>query len=46
MKQIIPFQKELLLKTKVSEVTSISLDHNLTLNEDNLIMSCFIVDQE
>ena len=37
MKQIIPFKKELLFKTKVSEITSISLEHNLSLKEADLI---------
>lgn len=41
MKQIIPFQKELLFKTKVSEITSISLEHNLSLKEDHLIKGQF-----
>ena len=41
MKQIIPFQKELLFKTKVSEITSISLEHNLSLKEDHLIKGEF-----
>lgn len=41
MKQIIPFQKELLFKTKVSEITSISLEHTLTLTEDDIISGQF-----
>ena len=41
MRQIIPFQKELLFKTKVSEITSISLEHNLSLKEDHLIKGEF-----
>jgi len=40
MKQIIPFKKELLLKTKVSEITSISLEHNFKI-EDDLITGNF-----
>jgi len=43
MKQIIPFKKELLFKTKVSEITSISLEHNLSLKEDDLISGEFII---
>lgn len=43
MKQIIPFKKELLFKTKVSEITSISLEHTLTLKEDDLISGEFHV---
>lgn len=41
MKQIIPFKKELLFKTKVSEITSISLEHTLTLKQDDLISGEF-----
>lgn len=41
MKQIIPFKKQLLFKTKVSEITSISLEHTLTLKEDDLISGEF-----
>ena len=43
MKQIIPFKKELLFKTKVSEITSISLEHNLSLKEADLISGEFII---
>lgn len=43
MKQIIPFKKELLFKTKVSEITSISLEHNLSLTNDDLISGEFII---
>ena len=41
MRQIIPFKKELLFKTKVSEITSISLYHTLYLKESNLISGEF-----
>lgn len=41
MKQIIPFKKELLFKTKVSEITSISLEHTLNLKKDDLISGEF-----
>lgn len=41
MKQIIPFKKDLLFKTKVSEITSISLEHTLTLKKDDLISGEF-----
>ena len=43
MKQIIPFKKELLFKTKVSEITSISLEHNLSLTEDDLVSGEFVI---
>ena len=39
MKKIIPFVKELNFKTKVSEITSISLEHNITLKESDLMLS-------
>lgn len=41
MKQIIPFKKELLFQTKVSEITSISLEHTLSLRNDTLISGEF-----
>ena len=41
MKQIIPFQKELLFKTKVSEITSISLEHTLSLTSEDLVSGEF-----
>lgn len=41
MKQIIPFKKELLFKTKVSEITSISLEHTLSLKSDDFISGEF-----
>jgi len=34
MEQIIPFQKDIIFKTKVNEVTSISLEHTLKLEDD------------
>lgn len=43
MKQIIPFKKELLFKTKVSEITSISLEHTLTLKENDLVSGEFYI---
>ncbi len=37
MKKIIPFEKDLIFKTRVSEVTSISLEHSLDfVNEDEI----------
>lgn len=41
MKQIIPFKKELLFKTRVSEITSISLEHTLSLKNNELISGEF-----
>ena len=43
MKQIIPFKKELLFKTKISEITSISLEHTLALKDDDLISGEFYI---
>lgn len=36
MRQIIPFKKDLLFKTKVSEITSISLEHNFKIEDDTI----------
>lgn len=41
MRQIIPFKKELLFKTKISEITSISLEHTLSLRGHNLVSGEF-----
>ena len=41
MRQIIPFKKELLFKTKVSEITSISLEHTLNIKQEDLISGEF-----
>ena len=43
MKQIIPFKKELLFKTKVSEITSISLEHTLSLTSDDSVSGNFYI---
>ena len=43
MRQIIPFKKELLLSTKINEVTSISLEHTLSLKEDTKVTGEFII---
>jgi len=41
MKQIIPFKKELLFKTKVSEITSISLEREIEVEEEGIISGVF-----
>ena len=41
IKKIIPFEKELLFKTKVCEITSISLEHKINQIEDDLISGIF-----
>ena len=34
MKNIIPFKKDVIFKTNISEVTSISLENNLSIKDD------------
>lgn len=46
MKKIIPFEKEIILKTQIAEVTSISLEHSLKKEEDNKISGEFLLDGE
>lgn len=46
MKQIIPFSKELLFDTKISEITSISLEHDLKLDHDDSVVGNFYVSGE
>lgn len=41
MKQIIPFKKELPFKTKVSEITSISLERELEVLDDGIVSGVF-----
>ena len=41
IKKIIPFEKELLFKTKACEITSISLEHKINQIEDDLISGIF-----
>lgn len=43
MKKIIPFKKEIMFKTNVSEIVSISLENNLHKGKDNLITGNFII---
>ena len=35
MKQIIPFKKDLLFKTTVNEITSISLEHQIMIKKED-----------
>jgi len=42
MRQIVPFKKDLLFKTKVSEITSISLEHNVKIEDDTIGGEFFI----
>ena len=46
MKKIIPFSKELVFKTQVSEITSISLEHHYEMEGDDLIAGYFVVSGE
>lgn len=46
MKKIIPFKKEILFNTNVYEITSISLEHNLSVNSDNYISGSFYINGE
>ena len=46
MKKIISFKKDVILNTPISEITSISLEHNLKVDNDNLITGEFIVSGE
>lgn len=43
MKKIVPFKKEMLFNTNVSEITSISLENNLCVKDKNLISGDFII---
>ena len=46
MKKIIPFKKEMLFNTNVSEITSISLEHDLKVKSSNLISGNFFINGE
>ncbi len=43
MKQIIPFKKELMFKTKVSEITSISLEHEISSKNNGVLKGNFVI---
>ena len=43
MKKIVPFTKDLMFKTKIGEITSISLDHTLKL-DNNFVSGEFLID--
>lgn len=43
MKQTIPFTKDITFKTKIKELTSISLDNDLTLKGEDLIVGNFYI---
>ena len=46
MKKIVPFKKEMLFNTNVSEITSISLEQTLGVKDNNLISGDFIISGE
>lgn len=46
MKKIIPFKKDIIFKTNLAEVNSISLEHTLHIEKENLITGEFIVSGE
>lgn len=43
MKKIVPFKKDIMFKTNIAEITSISLEHTLKPTDNNLITGEFIV---
>lgn len=43
MKKIIPFKKDIIFKTNLAEITSISLEHSLHKQDDELITGSFII---
>ncbi len=43
MRKIIPFKKEIIFKTNLSEITSISLEHTLQVDKTNMVTGEFIV---
>lgn len=43
MKKIVPFKKEIIFKSNLSEITSISLEHSLHYEANNLITGEFII---
>lgn len=42
MKQVVPFKKDIIFKSKISEITSISLEHSLEVDED-MVSGDFII---
>lgn len=46
MKKLIPFKKEMLFKNNVSEITSISLEHDLKTIEQHLVSGSFYINGE
>ena len=46
MRKIIPFEKEIVFDTPINEITSISLEHTLSLEDDNVISGDFHINGE
>ena len=46
MKKIIPFKKEIIFKTNLAEITSISLEHSLKKQDEHLIAGSFSLNGE
>lgn len=46
MNKIIPFKKDIVFDSNLSKITSISLEHNLHLTDENLIVGEFIISGE
>ena len=46
MKKIVPFKKDIIFKTNLSEIVSISLEHSLHLEKNSLITGEFIISGE
>mgnify|MGYP005611644017 CR=1 FL=1 len=46
MKKIVPFKKDMLFNNNVSEITSISLEHDLKVKDSNTISGSFIINGE
>ena len=46
MKKIVPFTNDIKFNTKIYEISSISLEHNLRAKEDNMISGEFVVSGE
>ncbi len=46
MKKVIPFKKDIIFNTNLSEITSISLEHNIHASNNNMISGEFIINGE
>ena len=46
MRKIVPFKKDIIFKTNLAEITSISLEHNLHIEGNDLITGEFIISGE